>query len=96
MINYDNLAGCDKIGAAGQHAVELGLRPEVRDDRLYTGHHCRLTFHFRNIFQARLLFTVHVIHNCIVLQHHSHNFVAFFTCNYWYLPSYKTYIIKYL
>ena len=34
MINYDHLAGCDKIGAAGQHAVELGLRPEVRDDRL--------------------------------------------------------------
>ena len=34
MINYDHLAGCDRIGAAGQHAVELGLRPEVRDDRL--------------------------------------------------------------
>ena len=34
MINYDHLAGCDKIGAAGQDAVELGLRPEVRDDRL--------------------------------------------------------------
>ena len=34
MINYDKLAGCDRIGAAGQHAVELGLRPEVRDNRL--------------------------------------------------------------
>ena len=24
MVNYDHLAGCDKIGVAGQHAVELG------------------------------------------------------------------------
>ena len=23
LINYDPLAGCDKIGAAGQHAVDL-------------------------------------------------------------------------
>jgi hypothetical protein len=23
LINYDQLAGCDKIGAAGQHAVDL-------------------------------------------------------------------------